>query len=159
MLPSPMMLILVKRWSGPHVIVAYVPSLPRSNLPPQIVIGLLLHSLRPPSFQYIMPYSLSLQFSWPSMSIVVPPHHRIFSIFRLLWVWPVLCPFCLDVLQKNPCIILENYRLLPCLSVRIFFHSLLFSFWHLKLCSYIVYLTLICTYLCIQNCCCCCLCQ
>ena len=124
-----------------------------------MVIWILLHSLRPPSFRYLMLSSLFLQYYLPRLVIAGPPCHQRCSIFRLLWIWTVLCLFRLDVLQTTPCIILENFRFLSCLLVRTFFHFLLTSFWHLELCAHIVCLTFLCDYLCIPNCCHCWLCR
>ena len=71
------------------------------------MIGHFLHSLRPNSFRYQTPSSIFLKLSLPGLGIAWPPHHRICGIFRLLWLWPGLCIFRLDVLQTTPCTILD----------------------------------------------------
>ena len=86
-----------------------------------MVIGLLLHSLRPPSLCYLILYSISLQLYLPRLCIAVSPHHQRCSIFRSLWLWAVRCLLCFYVLQTTPCTILEHFLILLCLLVRTFF--------------------------------------
>ena len=105
-----------------------------------MVIGLFLHSLIPPPFQYLIPPIISLQLSIPSLGIAGPFRHRICSVFRFLLLWPLICIFHLDVLQTTPFTILETFHVMSFLLVRTFFSF--FSFLlltHWTLCSFRMY--------------------